>query len=98
MQFSIKVHRHPDDVITAVCDAEILGKTFRGDGLRIEVSNGFYGGDVVSEEEVRNALRTCSVANIVGNNVVDIALDMGLISPENVITIGGVRHAQAVRM
>ena len=98
MLYSIRVHHHPDEVILAVCDEEVLGQVFRGDGMKIEVSEGFYGGDLVEEDEVRNALRNCSVLNIVGNAVVDIAISEGIVDPGNVIVIGGVKHAQAVIM
>ena len=96
--FSLRVHRHPDEVILAVCDESILGETFRGDGLKIEVSEGFYGGDIVSEEEVRNAFRNFTMLNIVGNEIVEFAIAEGIIHPDNVIVIGGVKHAQAVMM
>ena len=96
--FSLRVHRHPDEVILAVCDESILGETFRGDGLKIEVSEGFYGGDIVSEEEVRNAFRNFTMLNIVGNEIVEFAIAEGIIHPDNIIVIGGVKHAQAVMM
>jgi hypothetical protein len=96
--FSLRVHRHPDEVILAVCDESILGETFRGDGLKIEVSEGFYGGDIVSEEEVRNAFRNFTMLNIVGNEIVEFAIAEGIIHPDNVIVIGGIKHAQAVMM
>ena len=96
--FSLRVHRHPDEVILAVCDESILGETFRGDGLKIEVSEGFYGGDIVSEEEVRNAFRNFTMLNIVGNEIVEFAIAEGIIHPDNVIVIGAIKHAQAVMM
>ncbi len=96
--FSLRIHRHPDEVILAVCDESILGETFRGDGLKIEVSEGFYGGDIVSEEEVRNAFRNFTMLNIVGNEIVEFAIAEGIIHPDNVIVIGGIKHAQAVMM
>ena len=98
MGFSLRVHRHPDEVILAVCDESVLGQTFRGDGLKIEVSEGFYGGDIVSEEEVRNAFRNFTMLNIVGNEIVEFAIAEGIIHPDNVIVIGGIKHAQAVMM
>ncbi len=98
MEFSVRLHRHTDDLILAVCDIEILGKTFRADGLRLEVHEGFYGGDTISEEEYRRALRNASVVNITGNAAVAIAIEEGLIDPSSVIEVDGVKHAQAVRM
>ncbi len=98
MSFSLRIHRHPDEVILAICDESILGQTFRGDGIRIEVAEGFYGGDIVSEEEVRSAFRNFTMVNMVGNEIVELAIAEGIIHPDNVIVIGGVKHAQAVTL
>lgn len=98
MRFSLRIHRHPDEVILAVCDEGILGQTFRGDGIKIEVSEGFYGGDIVDEMEIVRALRNFTVINMVGNDIVALAIAEGIVHPDNVIEIGGVRHAQAVTL
>lgn len=96
--FLVKVHRHPDETILAACDAEIIGETFRGDGMRIVVSRGFYGGDETSPEELLAAFRNVTVVNLVGARAVKLAVEAGIVDPERVITIGGVPHAQAVMM
>ena len=98
MMFSLRIHRHPDEVILAICDEDILGQTFRGDGIKIEVSEGFYGGDIVSADEIRNAIRNFTMINMVGNEIVELAIAEGVIHPDNVIVIGGIKHAQAVTL
>ncbi len=88
--FLAKVHRHPDETILAACDAEIIGETFRGDGLRIFVSRGFYGGEETTPEELLAAFRNVTVINLVGNRAVQLAVDAGIVDPGRVIMIGGV--------
>lgn len=96
--FLARVHKHPDEIILAVCDAEIIGETFRGGGLRIDVSRGFYGGDETTEEELLRAFGNATVINLVGNRAVELAVNAGIVDPARVIVIGGVKHAQAVIM
>jgi len=98
MEFSMRLHRTPDDSILAICDAAILGKTFRQGNICLEVSEPFYGGDIVSEEEVVNAMGRFSIINMVGNEIVDLAISKGIVFAENIIVVDGVKHAQAVRM
>jgi len=93
-----KIHTHEKDRILAACDEEILGMTFRGDGVKIKVSEIFYGGESVPEEVFIERTKSVTIMNLVGNRVVDRAIKEGLVSEESVIIIGEVKHAQTVIM
>ncbi|MCL2032203.1 MAG: DUF424 family protein [Methanomassiliicoccaceae archaeon] len=95
---SCKIHVHENERILAACDLEILGMTFRGDGVKIKVSEIFYGGEAVSEEAFVERTRSVTIMNIVGNRAVEIAVKEGLVSEQSVMVIGEVKHAQVVIM
>jgi hypothetical protein len=95
---SCRIHVHEKDRILAACDQEILGMTFRGNGAKIKVSEIFYGGEVVSEEVFIERTKSVTIMNLVGNRVVETAVKAGLISEQNVMVIGEVKHAQMVIM
>ena len=95
---TVKIHVHENDRILAACDETILGQTFRGDGIKITVSEGFYGGESVTEETFIERTRSVSIMNLVGNDVVALAIREGIVSEDNVMEIGGVLHAQVVMM
>jgi len=84
--------------MVAVCDRDILGKTFSEGELRIQALESFYKGDLVPEDVATEALKKATIANLLGKKAVSCALKNGIIAKENVITIGGVPHAQMVRM
>jgi len=46
------------------------------------------------ERQLEDYLRTSTVANLVGKRTVDLAIKLGFVAPENVLTIQGVPHAQ----
>lgn len=96
--FYFKAHRHSKELMLAVCDEEVLGQTFREGDVHITVGEGFYGGDLIGEEELRSRLGMFTIVNIVGNRSVEIAISEGIVDPEAVIVIGGVKHAQAVTL
>jgi hypothetical protein len=95
---SMKLHEREGELLVAACDSEILGKTFRGGGLRIEVSRSFYGGEEGDEEMLVARLGMATIANLIGKNTVDIAAKHGFVDMACVLTIGGVPHAQIARM
>ncbi len=92
----MKVYRVKGEIVVAVCDSDIVGKTFREGDLKIEVKESFYGERDVDESEVRKALRIATIANITGKRAVQLAIDMGIVDKENVLKIGDCWHAQMV--
>ncbi|MFH1972407.1 MAG: DUF424 family protein [archaeon] len=86
----VKIHK---DVI-ALCDENIIGKTFEDEKRRIEVSERFYKGELVDEEEVVEILKEGKNMNLVGNKVIEIALKIGVAEKKDIIVIGEVKHVQ----
>ena len=95
----LKVHRSADgNEVVAVCDRELLNTTvWRGD-LEICISENFYGNRLSGPEEVRPLLKTADNINLIGERVVALAIEMGLIEPTQCIMFGSVPHAQVIRI
>ena len=83
-----------EGLLVSVCDPDIIGETFEDGPVSLTVDEEFYGGDTVSESEVVDSLARCSVANIVGTDSVDVAVEHGFVDEENVLDVDGTRHAQ----
>ena len=94
----IKVYTTQGEILLAACDEKVLGETFEEGELQIEVSQSFYGGDKVTCEDFKRQLKTATIANLVGMEVIEIALELGMVNEESVIEIGGVPHAQIAKM
>jgi len=86
----VKIHK---DVI-AMCDEDLIGKKFEDDKRSLDVSERFYRGELVDEDKVVELLKKGGNINLVGNEVVGIALKHNLVNEEDVIEIEGVKHAQ----
>ena len=82
----------------AVCDKELCGKTLKGKETEFIVSKGFYNGEPVSIKELRGKLHEFESINIVGNNAVQVALEEGIVSEENVIEIAKIKHVQIFKI
>lgn len=92
--FHIKQYDQGAERLVAACDEDVLGRVLKEGRLRLEVKPDFYDGFVGDEEALEAHLRNCTVANLVGKNVVSLAIKLGYVAEENVITIQGVPHAQ----
>lgn len=84
----------PEGLLVAVCDADILGETFEDGELSLTVTEEFYGGDEADERAVVESLARATVANIVGDRAVALAIENGFVDEANVLDVGATRHAQ----
>lgn len=87
-----------EGLLVAVCDTDVLGETFENGDVSITVNEEFYGGEEASRETVISSLTRATIANIVGTESVDVAIEAGIIDQQNVLEIGATRHAQLVRI
>ncbi|WP_336342919.1 DUF424 domain-containing protein [Halalkalicoccus ordinarius] len=91
-------HETPKGLLVAVCDADVLGETFENGELSLTVTEEFYGGEEVEERDAANSLDRASVANLVGERAVTLAIERGHVDEANVLEIDGTPHAQFLRM
>jgi uncharacterized protein len=80
--------------IVALCDSDLLGKTFEEGKRQIEVHPNFFKGEEKNKSEVLEILRDFekedATFNIVGKESVECAIEAGIITEEGIINIGEV--------
>ncbi len=96
--FLMRMHRHGRELVLAAADKELVGTVLRDEGLKLDVCPEFYEGEEGNEEVLLNRLTMCSVANLVGERVVAVAIREGYINDECILRIAGVPHAQLAKM
>jgi hypothetical protein len=85
-------------VLLAVCDTELLGRVLRDGKIVFEVRRDFYDGLKMSVAEAVDLMGQSTIVNMVGQNIVQKALERGLIHPDAILNISGVPHAQIVKL
>jgi hypothetical protein len=86
------------NVLLAICDCEVLGRTLREGKIVFHVKDEFYNGGRVSVDEAVNMIENSTIVNLVGKNCVETAIKKGYVHPEAVLHIEGVPHAQIVKL
>jgi len=86
------------NVLLAMCDAEILGRTLREGKIVFCVREDFYKGARVNVEEAVSMIENSNIVNMVGKNIVKKAIQKGYVHPEAVLDIEGIPHAQIVKL
>jgi hypothetical protein len=98
LEVHLRVINDKRGMLVAICDAGLLGETFRQGKLKLEVSSHFYGGTLSTIGEAMDALAHADVANLVGETAIKAAVEKGLVDPGAVIYFGKVPHVQMVKL
>jgi hypothetical protein len=96
--FWVKVFKTRQDLVIAICDEDILDKELSHNNIKVKIDKKFYGGKLVSEFVAVKLLEKATIANIFGNEIVQVAEKNGFIIRENAILIDGISHAQFVKI
>jgi len=85
------------NVLLAICDCELLGRTLREGKIVFHVKDEFYNGRKASVEEAIGMINNSTIVNLVGKCCVEKAIAKGYVHPEAVLKIEGIPHAQIVK-
>ena len=96
----MRVHRVRAEFVVAACDAELIGRDLPvgSHGRTVKVTSEFYGERKVTREELLWALARATIANLLGERVLQFAAEGGFVTPEGTGTLGGVPHAEIFAM
>jgi hypothetical protein len=98
LEVYMKLRKIDNNVLLAICDAEILGRTLCEGKIVFNIKEEFYKGPRVTIEEAVDMISNSTIVNMVGKNIVKRAIERGLVHPEAVLRIEGVPHAQIVKI
>lgn len=90
MKVYVKVHQTAEIETIACCDEDILNQEFVEGNLKIQISQQFYGGQLLNIDEAIAILYEASNFNIVGKNIVNTAVDCKILSKEGIRLINGI--------
>jgi hypothetical protein len=91
---AMRIYKVRGEVMLAACDRELLGKKFEEGELMLDVKKSFYYEAFVSDTTFLNSIKIATIANLVGEHVISLAIEKGYIDEDSVIKIDGVPHAQ----
>ncbi|MFX1325133.1 MAG: DUF424 family protein, partial [Promethearchaeota archaeon] len=79
MKVYLKIHIRNDCETIACCDEELLEQVFKEGNLRIEITKSFFGGKLIDLEDAIEILKEAAFFNIVGENIIRMAVDEKLL-------------------
>ena len=90
----VKFHIKGDRTVVAICDEDLIGKTFEDKKACVEITERFYKGEKKTEKEVVVILQEATNINIIGKKSIALAIKQGILDKEAVRKIKRIPHAQ----
>ena len=88
--FSARVIKHKNTRMLNICDADLLGMTLNRDNFSLKISEKYYAEKTVEKEEAKDLLQKSDNINMVGKEIIDLSVNMGIGSQEGIKVIDGV--------
>ncbi|HLN46263.1 MAG TPA: DUF424 family protein [Candidatus Sulfotelmatobacter sp.] len=98
MEVYVNLKKIGRNVMLAICDCELLGRTLRQGKIVFHVKDEFYNGGKLAIDEAVRMIENSTIVNMVGKNCVEKAIEKGYVHPEAVLQIDGIPHAQIVKL
>lgn len=98
MEVYVNLKQMGNNVVLAICDVDLLGRTLREGKIVFKVKAEFYNGGKASVDEAVSMINNSTIVNMVGKNCVEKAIERGYVHPDAIIEIEGVPHAQIIKL
>ncbi len=97
MEAYFNLKKEGNNVLLAICDEELLGKTLREGKIVFKISEDFYKGKKISVDQAVSMIENSTSINLIGNECVKKAIENGYVHPGAVLKIEGISHAQIMK-
>lgn len=88
-EFSVKVINYQSNTLLNICDADLLGKTIKGENNSMHIGQ-YYQERIVDESEASRLILESHVINMVGENTVSLSLKLEIGAKSTVKRIAGI--------
>ena len=92
----VKVHNSYRWAV-AICDKELVGRILTEGIMQLDLTTQFFRGTEMNDDEVREEIWRCSNEdanfNVVGENSIGLALELGLIEEDGIRKVQGIPFA-----
>jgi len=90
MQFSVRISDYQKNTMLNMCDAELIGKEVVDGELKINITESYYGTQIIDKDEAISLLKSASILNLVGKGTISLATELGIGSKDGVKIISDI--------
>jgi hypothetical protein len=88
--YASRFTKYQGSIMISICDLELVGKTLIDGELVVKLSKEYFQERIIEEDQAPELLKSCSIANLVGRRIVDLAINLRLANQSGVRHISGI--------
>ena len=85
--YALRKIRYQETQIANICDLNLIGKEINQGDFTINISKDYFYSEEITNDDAIKILNSSSIINLVGKNIVDLALSLNLAKKNSVKTI-----------
>ena len=89
-RYALRIIKYQDSTMINMCDVELIGMKLEQGDLVIDISKEYFQQEIIEEFQAERLLRLCSIANLVGERIVGMAVDLKYAKEVSIKRISGV--------
>ena len=88
--YAIRITEYEGSLMINICDIELIGSRLQEGELLIDITKEYFQQEIIEAIQAEELLRTCSIANLVGERIVSQAVQLKLAKERSIRRISGV--------
>ena len=88
--YALRKIKYQETQMINICDLNLIGKEINQGDFNISISKDYFYSEEITEEDAIKVLKSSSIINLVGKDIVDLALSLNLAKKNSVKTIENV--------
>lgn len=84
--YALRKIKYQETQMINICDLNLIGKEINQGDFNISISKDYFYSEEITKEEAIKVLKSSSIINLVGKDIVDLALSLNL-AKENSVKI-----------
>jgi hypothetical protein len=95
--YALRKIKYQETQIINICDLDIVGKKINKGDFAIDISKEYYYNEEITKEDAADLLKDASIINLVGNDIVELALELKLAKRNSVKIIENISFLMIFR-
>ncbi len=94
----VKEHLTKDGrIVLAICDSNLLNKTFEEDNKILDLTSEFYKGEEKNKEETVAEIKKANIIHAIGEETINLLKDLKLLTENNILVVQGIPHSEIIK-
>ena len=90
MYYALRMTRYQGSTMVNICDIELVGTKLEQGEMVVDLTKEYFQQEIIEESKAESLLQTCSIANLVGERIVNQAIRLRLAKEISIKRICGI--------